>query len=266
MGRKEIHFSAIFHFILSSLTMRIITGILLLTAFTCVYSSSYDDYVPTKPVWPDIFDGPFGLGSLIPYFTNASSHFWYDYTLNNSTRIDYLEKCLPTVTTGADEYPCTLWFNPTGTFVNQKETLGCCLLFEGVGSIPPNFLAEFTYQKVEDAPDMYGNETSCFYWESSLLTGLFGYWTSAEDYNKGADIKFRDGPTGVTCNWGALSTQSQNTSIYDLPSSECQNPCSSLVKRNVMKGMDPYTRLALEYHKLSQRLAEEDAVDKVRIN
>ena len=77
-------------------------------------------------------------------------------------------------------------------------------------------------------PDFYGNQVSTDHWEGPLN---FEYWTVGHNdklyKNWGHDIVFKDGPTGVTWQWGNFDVSPQDDSLFKLPGSmdECSKKC-----------------------------------------
>ena len=146
--------------------------------------------------------------------------------------VDYQEKCFPFVSVGNFFWnePCKLYFQKEGIFLSQPlKGVDCCLFKEGVSAVPIQFVHSFTRagQNVS-APDFYGNDVSCDYWEGP---DGFKYWTVGKHdelyHNVGHDIVFQDGPTGVTWRWGNFDVREQDDAIFDLPASleECMTPC-----------------------------------------
>jgi len=206
---------------------------------------------PTKPIWPTEFDVVFGLSapatSAYPAIVNSTAHFYYNYDQIQSSLIVYDNGCLPGLFPGSHNTPCSFYFNPVGAYMylpNVSDT--CCLLFPGVGSVPPNFLAGFNYSGFNQlAFDYYGVPYVTTLW----LGGDFMYWTNATN---GHDIQFVDGGF-VLWNFAGFNVQHQSHSIFDLPSSSCNQTCPkfSLEKPSLSRRyMDPFLRLALWYNNL----------------
>jgi len=203
---------------------------------------------PPKPVWASQFDSPFGLTdvSTTTPVVNASSHFYYLWPTYQATRIDYPTNCIP-VLPGGQALPCQLFFNPNGTYFSQPKYgahFQCCLLFPGVGSLPPTFLQGFNYSSEEIAPDMYGIYHQTYYWTGDG----FAYWT---DEDTGADIFFQDGDSGIYWGWGKLNFAAQSPSLFTLPgtSDQCNKLCvapGSETEVNI-NAHDPYLNLAKRY-------------------
>merc|ERR1712065_109047 len=87
---------------------------------------------PEKPVWPNEFSYPFGLNSGVPYFTNASSEFYYNWDYDGGAQmINYHTHCLPLVHWNAAFYPCQLWFNNELGIVysSPQAQEDCCFLW-----------------------------------------------------------------------------------------------------------------------------------------
>jgi hypothetical protein len=172
-----------------------------------------------------VFDAPFGLNIKSKGYNNVTSHFWYDWSYNFSSKITYPDKCLPFVS----EDPCDLTFNDVGTHlftkINKSKPFAdgnkkCCLLFPGIGSLPPNFLAPFNFSMVEDAANMFGDMIKCNKWHNFG----FAYWTEIAGF--GADIQVRDGMGDTFWNYGKLSGRRQNTTMYDVPK-DCTGKCAA---------------------------------------
>jgi hypothetical protein len=191
------------------------------------------------PVWPREFSAPFGLHSGFPwYIKNASSMFYYKF-LENGTQaqlVDYQQHCFPLVNAKSsfESKPCKLYFEPKGIFLSQPaHGVDCCTFVSGVGAVPPTFLQAYTYKSTDQmAPDLYGAQVSCDYWEGPEG---FKYWTVGHDdakyKNWGHDIVFQDGPTGVTWRWGGFTVEPQDDSTFQLPGTdeECAKTCSKVL-------------------------------------
>eukprot|EP01127_Copromyxa_protea_P005845 TRINITY_DN1568_c0_g1_i1.p1 TRINITY_DN1568_c0_g1~~TRINITY_DN1568_c0_g1_i1.p1 ORF type:complete len:220 (-),score=53.29 TRINITY_DN1568_c0_g1_i1:41-700(-) len=163
---------------------------------------------PSKPHWGAQFDAAFGLYSPVNNFINFTSHFYYNWDLK-ATLITYPERCLPTFNISL---PCNLTFTPTGCFVTFP-LLPTCLLFPGVGSIPPNFLAPFDYVSSTVSLDLFGNARYANYWVAPNATS-FQYWTDAAS---GEDIQFLDGGN-VLWTFGPLTDRPQDKGLFSVPS------------------------------------------------
>jgi len=107
--------------------------------------------------------------------------------------------------------------------------------------VPPAFLNSFTYEENETVPDMYGNQVNTHRWSGP---GGFKYWTAAEPYT-GADgtsfpqkhdVKFQDGPTGVTWRFGKFDVSTPQDdrlfqqSTYGTPE-QCATDCSIFMSK-----------------------------------
>ena len=171
---------------------------------------------PSKPEWANQFDAAFGLNVEKFHYDNRSSHMYYDWDIK-ATHITYQEGCLPVITTK----PCDLIFNPQGTWLlAPKAGKDCCLLFKGIGSVPPNFLKPFNFSGVENATDMFGNSHITDKWVGPMG---FKYWT---DTKTGLDIRFEDGGTGVFWNYGNINFRKQNATFFNTPGSNvCKASC-----------------------------------------
>jgi len=204
--------------------------------------------VPNKPLWAEEFDAPFGLTNIktpIPV-VNSSSYFYYQWTDLQATRIDYYDHCIPILDDGVN-YPCTLIFNPNGTYLSQPALgASCCFLFPGVGSVPPDFLKAFVYDSEQPAPDYYGNYHDSYYWTAPG----FAYWT---DQNTGADIFFSDGGINFWA-WGDLRFERQDATLFDLPGTdeECSKLCTGVDPRHGLHIPDPYFNLAKAHSRIQQ--------------
>jgi hypothetical protein len=203
---------------------------------------------PTKPVWAPQFDAGFGLTdvSTTTPVVNATSHFYYHWTDLEATRIDYPYNCIQ-VFPGSQTQKCQIFFNPNGTYFSQPG-LGaqyqCCLLFPGVGSVPPTFLQGFNYTSTQVAPDWYGTYHQTYYWTGEG----FAYWT---DQATGADIFFNDGGSGTFWSWGTINFASQDPSLFTLPgtTAQCQKLCVALEPDLDLDDIiDPMLNLARHYH------------------
>jgi len=185
---------------------------------------------PTKPVWPTQFDAGFGLNAPagpsyenINPIINSSAHFYYNWDIN-STLIDYQQNCIPDLDllwTNSSDYPCKLYFNTFGTFFSQPALgVDCCFLIPVVGSIPPDFLADFNYSMPMIAQNWLGTPFNTNFW---VGPGGFQYWTQTNQY--GSDIQFCDGGS-LLWNWGPFNVVAQDPSIFDLPTEFCiLKPC-----------------------------------------
>ena len=190
------------------------------------------------PVWPTEFDAPFGLHASVPPIANASSNFIYKFTPNGTQaqRVEYNDHCFPFVNARSpfESKACTLYFVPGGIYLAQPaHDIDCCLFVSGVGAVPPQFLRAYTYKSTnQSAPDLYGNDVSCDYWEGPEG---FKYWTVGHSdslyHNWGHDIVFQDGPTGVTWRWGNFNVRPQDDSRFALPADAktCAKDCSKLL-------------------------------------
>ena len=192
------------------------TPLLLLFALLTVAASG----TPQKPVWPEKFDAPFGLTTTIDgstIFVNRTAHFYYDFALKASV-IDYPESCLNGLVAG--DAPCRLTFNHVGTYMlAPRGGVDCCLLFPGVGTIPPDFLAEFEFNGTRpNVQDLYGRRVTTNFWRSAAG---FLYWTDAAT---GKDVQFRDGPSPVYWNWGVLTARNQSAATFAVPA-QCASTC-----------------------------------------
>eukprot|EP01095_Lingulamoeba_sp_RSL-Kostka_P004376 TRINITY_DN1554_c1_g1_i1.p1 TRINITY_DN1554_c1_g1~~TRINITY_DN1554_c1_g1_i1.p1 ORF type:complete len:251 (+),score=69.09 TRINITY_DN1554_c1_g1_i1:81-755(+) len=208
-----------------------------------VVLSTYCQNTPQKPVWPIQFSAPFGLyeSNILIRIKNASSTFYYNWEVE-SQLIDYTEHCFPFAAIGARKHPCKMFFNPKGIFLQSPDLdINCCTMFPGVGGVPPNFLRGFNYSSIETADDYYGDTHTCNYWVG--IDG-FAYWT---DEQNGHDVKFKDGNTGVTWQWGSFQVGPQDPSMFDLPSGDCSKSC-------IPFGLKPFEeqdimfKSALKYH------------------
>jgi len=185
-----------------------------------------------------------------PPTVNVTSYFYYNYDQLQTQVISYPEQCIP-LYGDAYKYPCSLYFNPNGIYLAQPMYLNvqCCLLFPGVGAVPPNFLAAFTYNGTAIAQDYYNDTYECNYWVGD---GGFAYWT---DVKQGHDIYFQDGPTGTYWSWGRFTVAPQDPIFFALPGSaeECNQPCPPLPPsdqadpskiKDVLMAADPMIKLA----------------------
>jgi len=176
---------------------------------------------PQKPTWPSQFVVPFGLNDPLLFIRNSSAKFYYNWDQVQSQLLDYETHCFPLAHLDAVFHPCKLFFNPKGIFLSlPADKIDCCLFVDGVGAVPPNFLRGFNYsQKNETVPDMYGKQHNCYLWDGE---DDFKYWTDAD---KGIDVQFQDGPSGVKWNFGSMIVQSQDPSIFTLPAGDCSKSC-----------------------------------------
>jgi len=198
------------------LTMNYLQAIALLCfASTCVAVS--------KPTWPPSFDSTFGItffgdphGSWAPV-VNSTCHMYYSWPKLKATRLDY-NNCLP-LFAGATLSFCSLIFNPTGTYFANEDQSTCCLLFPGVGSVPPNFLAPFNDSGITQlAIDYYGLPHTTNLW---LGEDNFQYWT---DSTTGDDVQFVDAGSAVW--WFApFNVAPQPNTLFSL-GSQCNTKCS----------------------------------------
>jgi len=205
------------------------------------------------PVWPEEFGAPFALHSSHPKVENASSYFYYKFHPGGevqATLVDYTERCFPFVSAPNlfAAHPCKLLFIPTGIYLMQPSLgVDCCTFSSAVGAVPPNFLHAYTYKGTNvSAPDMYGNDVSCDYWEGPEG---FKYWTVDHFdplyHNRGHDILFQDGPTGVTWRWGNFDVSPQDDSLFHLPASaDCTKTCSKLLSQDHHDALAAHVRIA----------------------
>lgn len=114
------------------------------------------------PKWPLQFQATFGLyqfDNLVdntPIF-NETSEFYYDFNVSYAQLINYPTRCVALLSPLADKSPCQILFNKQGVYFSQpQENVECCLMFQGVGPSPPNFLEGFTWNGTNSAPDFYG--------------------------------------------------------------------------------------------------------------
>eukprot|EP00693_Jakoba_libera_P002838 EC692931.1.p2 GENE.EC692931.1~~EC692931.1.p2 ORF type:complete len:222 (+),score=87.66 EC692931.1:99-764(+) len=190
---------------------------------------------PDKPVWPTNFVSPFGLYVAFPSVVNGSADFYYKYdSLAQAQLIDYQQHCIPLVHWDAVGHPCQLFFQPSGIYVHQPATgLECCQLVADVGAVPPEFLKPFTFDSVQqNITDMYGDSHTTNYW-----TGPddFAYWTDA---TTGFDVRFKDGPTGITWRWGNFDVKEQSVDTFKLPNPNCSKKCGFLGKAQEMSASE----------------------------
>lgn len=83
---------------------------------------------------------------------------------------------------------CNLLFNPNGTYLIATKIGVCCLLFPGVGTVPPDFLAGFNSSEfVMPASDIYGVPHATNFWTTD--EGFY-YWTDVHTFQ---DIQLVDG-------------------------------------------------------------------------
>jgi len=204
------------------------------------------------PIWPSEFVSPFGLYSGgVAKIVNATSDFYYKFKENGTQAqvIDYKERCFPFVDARSifEAKPCKLYFVPSGIYLNQPvRNIDCCLFQGGVGAVPTTFLQAFTrVGQNEIAQDYAGRNVSCDHWSGPQA---FEYWTS--DHNDpvhgfGEDIVFKDGPTGVTWQWGDFDVKDMADSIFDLPGTEaqCNTPCKKVLSEEEHKSLADHVRL-----------------------
>ena len=205
------------------------------------------------PVWPREFEAPFGLHASIPSIENASSTFYYKF-LENGTQaqlVSYDTRCFPFVNAKSafEKWPCKLLFINSGIYLSQpKHDIECCQFVSGVGAVPPNFLRSYTFKGTNvSAPDMYGNNVMCDYWEGPQG---FKYWTTNHFdklYNYGHDIVFQDGPTGVTWRWGRFNVRPQNDSKFQLfaDPSICSKSCTKFLSKVEMERLGSHLNTVL---------------------
>jgi len=205
-----------------------------------VYSNATPEAAtpPSKPVWPEEFDCPFGLYSIYHDLKNVSSHLYYNYDQAGAQLIKYQGHCFPFATWDAYEYSCSLYFVSSGIYLSQPQNnLPCCLFYPDVGPLPPNFLRGFNWTGTEQAADYYGTIHNCNYWEGP---DYFGYWT---DVTTGFDVRFRDAFVGVTWQIGPFNVAPQNVSMFNLPAGNCSTKCPGILARNIIQ--DPLVRYVL---------------------
>jgi len=219
--------------------MKQFIAVLIIFAIINESSSHQHAKTPSKPEWPYEFDAAFGMSALptqsTPGIVNTTSHIYYNWDEVESTLIDYPGFCLPFFPTW--KYPCQLIFNPVGTYFLQPAVgLECCLLFPGIGSVPPAFLTPFNFSGFTPlAVDHSGVPHITNFW----VAGGFNYWT---DTTTGLDIQFEDGGA-ILWNWSPLNDVPQPASIFSLPSGQnCNASCpSSFLEKEIS---DPYISLA----------------------
>eukprot|EP00759_Apiculatamorpha_spiralis_P057226 PhF_6_TR8509/c0_g1_i1/m.13315 len=194
-----------------------LTSLLFGVSILCVVTLATS--VPSKPQWPIQFESPFILSQPIMNIYDKLCQFHYNWDIQ-STRVNYPNGCIPEITNSS----CDLIFNPKGTYLLLQQS--CCLLFPGVGSVPPNFLAPFNFTNVTIAKDMYGHNHVVDYWVHP--GDGFAYWT---DKYTGNDIKFQDG-NGILWNFGELVSKAQPASLFVLPSN-CSAACPTAITNRV---------------------------------
>jgi len=199
-------------------------ALLVVCAFVGIYSTlAAAD--PNKPVWPPAFDCPFGLNvvptNTSPPIINQLAHFYYQWTNLKASLVDYPQGCLPFFFPGANKFPCKLYFLPNGTYLSLPKggPIDCCLVFPGVGSIPPDFLTPFNYSGYQTlAMDGSGVTHMTDFW---VAVDGFQYWT---DSTTGFDIQFADAGL-LLWNFGDFNVQTQPSSLFELPKPSCNNLC-----------------------------------------
>jgi len=216
----------------------IIVPFLLFCCFQIVISSAFSA-PPPKPVWPTQFDCLFGLSiepnvsALSPAIVNSTAHFYYSYPL--AQLIQYPNTCIPGLLPGHDwTQGCSLLFNSNGTYIYNKDI--CCLVFPGVGVVPPDFLAGFNYSGfVLPAADRFGVLHSSVMWTTPMEEGGFFYWTDAHN---GDDVAFVDGDV-IMWNFDQFNVRPQPSSLFKLPS-DCLSTCPTAPDTE-----DPMVRLSI---------------------
>eukprot|EP01121_Diplochlamys_sp_Union-15-3_P014514 TRINITY_DN462_c0_g1_i1.p1 TRINITY_DN462_c0_g1~~TRINITY_DN462_c0_g1_i1.p1 ORF type:complete len:251 (-),score=43.91 TRINITY_DN462_c0_g1_i1:78-791(-) len=209
---------------------------------------------PQKPVWPPQFDVVFGLNAPAgannshPAVVNATSHFYYDWTYEQSTLITYDEHCIPGVFPYSQDIRCHLYFNSKGIYVYFPALYICCLAFPGIGSVPPTFLQGFNYSGYDQIVfDYYGTPTVTNYW---IGGDGFQYWTALDQF--GSDIQFDDGGL-LLWNFAPLNVVPQNSSLFKLPELLCELHCPLSGEKRINKEAllkDPFVKMA---HYLSKQ-------------
>ena len=84
--------------------------------------------------------------------------------------MDYRERCFPLVNAKSsfEAKPCKLYLSPGHLLSQPSHNIDCCTFVSGVGAVPPTFLQAYTYKSTDQlAPDFYGNQVSCDYWEGA---------------------------------------------------------------------------------------------------
>jgi len=166
---------------------------------------------PPKAIWPIQFDAQFGLFypplPPAPPVVNVSSHFYYNWDIT-STLIAYPAGCIP-IFAGAEVLPCNFIFNNVGTYFSSPA-IPTCLMFPGVGSVPPAFLEHFNFSTATVSTDYRGFAHFVNFW---VAESGFQYWT---DVNTFADIQFLDGGS-ILWVWAGLHVVPQNTSMFTVP-------------------------------------------------
>jgi len=201
------------NFLLKMKSLLFVVGLLFF--INCWFSLSFSS-PPQKPIWPIQFSVMFGM--YYKSIQNSTSMLYYDFDIQ-AQMIDYQLNCIPGMAPNSDQYPCKIYFNSTGVFLSQPANdITCCLAFPGVGTVPPNFLGNFTYKNLENADDYYGNSHKCDHWTGP---DFFGYWTDATSM---IDIQFKDGPTGVFWQFAPFNVGSQDPSLFVTPE-PCQATC-----------------------------------------
>jgi len=171
---------------------------------------------PIKPTWPLQFDCNFTLNvpttpGVNNAIVNAKSHFYYNYDQVQASLIDYPELCLPGLFKNSEKTPCKIIFTPVGTFYSSA-LFKTCLWFPGVGTVPPDFLAGFTYATDSVAIELDGTPHYTHFWVGGD-DNVFQYWT---DTTTGADIQLLDGGSTLWT-FAPLNVVPQNPSLFVVP-------------------------------------------------
>ncbi|ELR19555.1 uncharacterized protein ACA1_270300 [Acanthamoeba castellanii str. Neff] len=209
--------------------------------------------VPRKPVWPRQFDVQFGLSvvesPLNGPIVNVTSHFYYDFNVQASL-VTYPELCLPGLIPGDGwKKGCNLLFNPKGTYLFAPHAgVDCCLLFPGVGTVPPDFLRGFNASGfVVPTPDLYGVLHNSDFWVTN--EGFF-YWTDAKT---GGDVALVDGGSVVWNFYPHLRVAPQPSALFAVPSNcavSCPGSFLAHARKHAGGRVDPMVSLALHHHRL----------------
>jgi len=82
-------------------------------------------------------------------------------------------------------------------------------------------------------------------WDGEMF---FKYWTDASN---GFDIKFQDGPTGITWSFGKMSVVPQDPNNFKLPDADCSGSCSffGISKDEEVNQHDFFLSAAYAYYK-----------------
>lgn len=197
-----------------------------------------------KPIFPNEFVVEFGLYDFAASpnpVVNASSTMYFSSPLEAS-RISY-SSCPAILAPNISRLACDLYFDKQGTIISAPALGLCCLIFPGVGSVPRDYLDQFSLVGEALAVDYYDNKHTCAYWLAASL-GDFAYWTDKETNHP---VLYGDSNTGITWQLAAPIDKHLAPSVFAPPFSRCTQACPSDVAQGAVR--DPMLRMAVALHK-----------------